>query len=202
MKFIRTVNVLLSILGGYVLLILSFLIVFEVFSRKLFDFSLQGVDEIGGYVVAITGTFGFAYALIERTHTRIDILLGHVPPLLRNLLNLLAYALVTAAALFMLRYGYEALSESILFGSISPTPLQTAMWIPQSLWVAGLVVFAITATAMLVHLLVLQFRNPERGFQQYGPPGVELEVGREMADARKRGERTRAVADDGEGHGP
>ena len=43
-----------------------------IIARKLFSYSLQGVDEIGGYVVAITGTFGFAYALINRTHTRIE----------------------------------------------------------------------------------------------------------------------------------
>jgi len=185
-NFIRNFNVVFSIIGGYVLLFLSFLIVFEIIARKVFNYSLQGVDEIGGYVVAITGTFGFAYALIERTHTRIDIILDHVPPVIRNFLNLLAYALVTGAALFMLRYGYEALSESILFKSVSPTPLQIIMWIPQSMWVAGLVVFSITALAMLVHLLVLQFKNPERGFHLYGPPTVQEEVERELADAEAR----------------
>ena len=193
MKFVRSLNVVLSIIGGYVLLILSFLIVFEVFARKLFDFSLQGVDEIGGYVVAVTGTFGFAYALIERTHTRIDILLDHVPALLRNLLNLLAYTLVTSAAIFMLRYGYEALSETLLFNSLSPTPLQTPMWIPQSLWVAGLVVFSITAAAMLLHLIILQFRDPERGFRLYGPPSLQQEIERELAQAQRSHDRPRAT---------
>ena len=186
MEFIRKFNVACSILGGYVLLLLSFLIVFEIIARKLFSYSLQGVDEIGGYVVAITGTFGFAYALINRTHTRIDIILGHVPPLPRNLLNLLAYALVTGAALFMLRYGYVALSESILFNSRSPTPLQTIMWIPQGMWFGGLFVFAVTAVALFVHLVVLQIRDPERGFRLYGPPTVEEEVEREMAQAEAR----------------
>ena len=184
MKFVRSLNVFLSIIGGYVLLGLSFLIVFEVIARKLFDFSLQGVDEIGGYVVAITGTFGFAYALIERTHTRIDIVLDHVPSQLRNLLNVLAYGLVAAASVFMLRYAYEALNESILFGSLSPTPLQTIMWIPQSLWVAGLVWFSITALAILVHLLLLQFRDSELAFRLYGPPTIQQEVDREMASAK------------------
>ena len=194
MKFVRSVNVFLSIIGGYVLLGLSFLIVFEVIARKLFDFSLQGVDEIGGYVVAITGTFGFAYALIERTHTRIDIVLDHVPSWLRNLLNVLAYGLVTAASVFMLRYAYEALNESILFGSLSPTPLQTTMWIPQSLWVAGLVLFCITALAILVHLLLLQFRDSELAFRLYGPPTIQQEVDREMASAKAQ----RSVAADSE----
>ena len=194
MKFVRSVNVFLSIIGGYVLLGLSFLIVFEVIARKLFDFSLQGVDEIGGYVVAITGTFGFAYALIERTHTRIDIVLDHVPSQLRNWLNVLAYGLVAAASVFMLRYAYEALNESILFGSLSPTPLQTIMWIPQSLWVAGLVCFSITALAILVHLLLLQFRDSELAFRLYGPPTIQQEVDREMASAKAQ----RSVAADSE----
>jgi len=194
MKFVRSVNVSLSIIGGYVLLGLSFLIVFEVIARKLFDFSLQGVDEIGGYVVAITGTFGFAYALIERTHTRIDIVLDHVPSQLRNLLNVLAYGLVAAASVFMLRYAYEALNESILFGSLSPTPLQTIMWIPQGLWVAGLVWFSVTALAILVHLLLLQFRDSELAFRLYGPPTIQQEVDREMASAKAQ----RSVAADSE----
>ena len=199
MAYIRKFNVACSILGGYVLLLLSFLIVFEIIARKLFSYSLQGVDEIGGYVVAITGTFGFAYALIERTHTRIDIILGHVPPLPRNLLNLLAYALVTGAALFMLRYGYVALSESILFNSRSPTPLQTIMWIPQGMWFGGLFVFSVTAVALFVHLVVLQFRDPGRGFRLYGPPTVEEEVEREMAQAEAR--KAEAEGRDASGRG-
>ena len=48
---------------------------FEIIARKLFNHSLQGVDEIGGYVVAIIGTFGMALAAVERAHTRIDVLL-------------------------------------------------------------------------------------------------------------------------------
>ncbi len=59
---IRKCNVTFSILGHYFLLFLSFLIVFEVITRKLFSCSLQEVDKIGGYVVAIAGTFDFAYA--------------------------------------------------------------------------------------------------------------------------------------------
>ena len=92
----------------------------------------------------------------------------------------------------MLRYAYEALNESILFGSLSPTPLQTTMWIPQSLWVAGLVLFSITALAILVHLLILQFRDSELAFRLYGPPTVQQEVDREMASAQAQ---RSAVAD-------
>jgi len=186
---IRKINVLLSLVGGYVLLLLSLVIVFEILARKLFSFSLQGVDEIGGYVVAGTGAFGFAYALIERTHTRIDIVLGHVPRLLRNSLNIFTYALVTGAALFITRYAYQALNESLLFNSHSPTPLQTPMWIPQGIWFAGLIVFSGTAIAMFVHLLIQNYRDSERAYFQYGPPTISEELHRELEDARARLER-------------
>ncbi|MFZ9014029.1 MAG: TRAP transporter small permease subunit [Alphaproteobacteria bacterium] len=189
MDTIRKINVLLSLVGGYVLLLLSLVIVFEILARKLFSFSLQGVDEIGGYVVAGTGAFGFAYALIERTHTRIDIVLGHVPRLLRNSLNIFTYALVTGAALFITRYAYQALNESLLFNSHSPTPLQTPMWIPQGIWFAGLIVFSGTAIAMFVHLLIQNYRDSERAYFQYGPPTISEELHRELEDARARLER-------------
>ena len=77
-------------------------------------------------------------------------------------------------------------SDSILFGSRSPTPLQTIMWIPQGMWFGGLFVFSVTAVALFVHLVVLQIRDPERGFRLYGPPTVEEEVEREMAQAQAR----------------
>ena len=199
MKLIRTLNVCFAIFGGYILLLLSFLIVTEIVARKFFSYSLQGIDEIGGYVVAVTGTFGFAYALIERAHTRIDIILDHVSRQIRNILNLLAYVLVTGTALFMLYYGYVALNESILFNSRSSTPLQTIMWIPQGMWFAGLCVFSVTSVAVLVHLVMLQIRNPERGFHLYGPQTVQQEVDREVAqaEARRANAKTPGGTDDG-----
>ena len=81
----------IGILGGYACLGLSFFIVFEILSRKLLNWSVQGVDEIGGYVVAITGTFGMALAAVDRAHTRIDVLLLRLPRRVQAGLNLLAY---------------------------------------------------------------------------------------------------------------
>ena len=139
--------------------------------------------------ISSSDAFGFAYALIERTHTRIDIVLGHVPRLLRNSLNIFTYALVTGAALFITRYAYQALNESLLFNSHSPTPLQTPMWIPQGIWFAGLIVFSGTAIAMFVHLLIQNYRDSERAYFQYGPPTISEELHRELEDARARLER-------------
>ncbi|MEM9628750.1 MAG: TRAP transporter small permease [Pseudomonadota bacterium] len=145
---------LIGILSGYACLGLSFLIVFEILARKLLNFSVQGVDEIGGYVVAITGTFGMALAASMRAHTRIDVLLNRLPVRLQAGLNILAYVCLALSAAFMAYMAWTTLSESLLFKSRASTPLQTPLWLPQGLWLAGLVLFALTAIAMAARALI------------------------------------------------
>lgn len=136
---------LIGIAGGYACLGLSFLIVIEILARKVFNHSLQGVDEIGGYVVAITGTFGMALATVTRTHTRIDVLLLRLPRHAQAWLNLLAFVALGIGAAFMAWMGWRTLADSLAFGAVSSTPLQVPLWVPQSLWVGGLCLFAIAA---------------------------------------------------------
>ncbi len=95
-------------------------------------------------------------------------------------------AMVAGAALFITRFAYLALSESLMFNSHSPTPLQTPMWIPQGIWFLGLVVFSGTALAMFIHLLLQNFKDSEGAYFQYGPPTINEELQRELNDARSR----------------
>lgn len=167
---------IIGILGGYGCLSLSFLIVYEIFARKLFNHSLQGVDEIGGYVVAITGTFGMALAALERAHTRIDVLLLRLPARVQAGLNLLSYVALGLGAAFMGYMGWRTLDESLTFGSVSSSPLQVPLWIPQSLWMAGLVLFALSAIwTALRGLLALRY-GLEAADRVLAPPTVEDEI--------------------------
>ena len=73
----------------------------EMVTRKLFNFSLQGVDEVGGYTLAVTSALGFSYTLLARgAHA------GRLPAVapaaesLRAFLNTLAMVSLAALALF------------------------------------------------------------------------------------------------------
>src|SRR4051794_35618322 len=90
-----------ALICGYAYLGLCFLIGFEILARRFFHFSLQGVDEIGGYVLAITVAFGFGYALMQGAHTRIDIVLTYLGTRGRAICNLLALVGITVFASFM-----------------------------------------------------------------------------------------------------
>ena len=69
----------MAVAGGYWLMLIAVATCIEIISRKVFSFSLLGVDEIGGYTLAVLAALGFSYALIERAHTRIDFLIGRSP---------------------------------------------------------------------------------------------------------------------------
>ncbi len=167
---------LIGILGGYACLGLSFLIVFEILARKLFNHSLQGVDEIGGYVVAITGTFGMALAAVERAHTRIDVLLLRLPRRTQAGLNLLSFLALGLGAAFMGYMGWRTLSDSLTFGSVSSSPLQVPLWIPQSLWMAGLCLFGLSALGTAARGLLALRHGLEAADRLLAPPTVAEEI--------------------------
>ena len=178
---------LLAILSGWWLLALSFLTVAEILMRKFFSVSIQGVDEIGGYTLAIVSAFGFANALLVKGHTRVDFLVGRLPGRLRAALNVAAYPLLAALAAFAAWRGWAVLSESVEFQSPANSPLQTPLWLPQSAWLAGIAVFAAASGAMAAHALLLLATDWRRVNRLYGPLTVEEEVDIEVGAVLARG---------------
>lgn len=166
-----------ALAAGYASLGLSLLITFEVVARKLFNFSLQGVDEIGGYVLAIGVSFSFAYALLHRAHTRVDVLLTHLPRWLQAPLNALAILMLAAFSAFMLWRAIETLKETLEFGSLASTPLQTPLWMPQGLWVIGLGVFTVLTVLLAGRALKLLVTGQLAALdREYGPRSTDDEL--------------------------
>lgn len=178
---------LLAILSGWWLLALSFLTCVEIVMRKFLAMSLQGIDEIGAYTLAVVSAFGFASALTVKAHTRVDFLVGRLPAFPRAVLNALAYVLLAAMAGYAAWRGWAVLDESIEFQAHANSPLQTPLWIPQSAWMLGMGLFAAAAGAMAAHavlLLVFSWRQVNRF---YGPLTLEEEIETEVSALKARG---------------
>lgn len=171
----------LAIAGGYGFLGLSLLVAFEVIARKFFAFSLQGVDEIGGYVMAGAVAMGISYTLFHRAHTRIDMFVDRLPARLRPAFHALAMVALAVFGLFMAWRATVTLRETIDYQSVASTPLQTPLWIPQMIWDAGLLFFAGLATVLALHAVVLTVRNPAAVLALYGPRSVREEIDDEVA---------------------
>ena len=170
-----------AIICGYVVLILSLAVSVEIVGRKLFSFSLQGTDDMGGYVLAIIAVIGASYTMAKRGHTRVDIFLVMLPTRWQRLLNVLAMVTMAAFAGFAAWRGSTVLMESIEFQSVASNPLQTPLWQPQLVWLIGLVLFALISLAYAVHALLLLASGDARLNRFYGPASVQEELDAELA---------------------
>ena len=185
-RWIEPVARVAAIACGYGVLVLAAAVCVEIIGRKLFGFSLQGVDDIGGYVLAVTAAIGASYAMAMRAHTRIDVLLVRLSPALQALLNAVAMITLAGFAIYASWRGWDVLGESIEFRSVATNPLQTPLWQPQALWVAGLSLFAIFATAYALHALWLLAADPRKLNRFYGPASAQEEVDAEVAARQAR----------------
>ena len=82
-------NVLAWVFGA-IFLALSAVVTVETLSRKLFNISLQGADELGGYALAVGSTIAFSLALMGRNHIRVDVFHEMFPRALQASLNWLS----------------------------------------------------------------------------------------------------------------
>jgi len=176
LRALERVSAVLAFLAGTAVFVLAFLIVIDIVARRLFQFSVQGTDELGGYVLAMVGSLGLAYVLAKRGFTRIDVLFGLLPVRLTAVLHVLAYGSLAGLAIFFASQAILEFQETLLFDARANTPLQTPMWIPQGMWVIGMSFFAFAASIHAVRSAALLLAGRHVLEAEYGFPTVEQEL--------------------------
>ncbi len=143
--------------AGYLLIAIA--TTADVVLRNLFSASIPGVYEIAGYLFAIATTWGFCFVLFERAHVRIDVAYQHFGARLRAFADILA---LLSMGLFVTVLSYRAwltLDDTLLFDARARTTMQTPLWIPQSIWLAGLVFFLLCTAFLVLYATVLLIRG-------------------------------------------
>jgi|AntAceMinimDraft_12_1070368.scaffolds.fasta_scaffold05116_2 TRAP-type C4-dicarboxylate transport system permease small subunit len=143
--------------AGYLLVALATTL--DVALRNLFSMSIPGVYEVAGYVFAFATTWGFCFVLFERAHVRIDVAYQHFGARLRAIADVLA---LLSMGLFVTVLSYRAwltLDDTLLFQASARTTLQTPLWIPQSIWLAGLLFFLLCIAFLILYTTTLLIRG-------------------------------------------
>jgi TRAP-type C4-dicarboxylate transport system permease small subunit len=173
---------------GLAFLVLAGAVATETIMRKVFNRSLQGVDELGGYILALAGATSFAVALAARAHIRIDLLHDRLPLVLRVILNIVAQLAIVVCAIALLRMAWFAYDESSALGATAQTPWATPLKYPQALWVAALLPFLIVSVVEVGRMLALLLRGDTRTIDRtYGPRTAQDELEEELEDIKARG---------------
>jgi TRAP-type C4-dicarboxylate transport system permease small subunit len=186
---------ILADIFGFVFLFLSFFVSIEAIARKLFNTSLQGADELGGYALAFGSTLGFTLAVMGRNHIRVDVVHELLPSGLQGLLNWLASVMLAALALLIAIICLEVLKDSFAYESTAPTPWGTPLVWPQSVWYAGLVAFAVCAVAYALRATLLFATGRIAALNhEFQPKSVKEELKEELADLAERGRVNQGAA--------
>jgi TRAP-type C4-dicarboxylate transport system permease small subunit len=186
LKWFGSIARVCAIIAGWALMAISVAMCVEILGRKYFNFSFRGLDEIGGYMLAGVCAFGFAYTLSTRAHMRVTLLFPYVPASVQSLLNVLAMLTLAAMAAFCAWRGVFEVLDVLVSGKHSNSPLQAPLWVPQSIWLAGMVLFAVGAVFMALHSVSLLFRDRALLNRIYGPQSLEEEISMEIGHAEAR----------------
>ncbi len=185
----------LGTLFGLVFLGLAALVTVETASRKLFNVSLQGADELGGYALAVGATLGFSLALLGRAHIRVDVFHDRLPRPLQLALNWLSVVSLAALAVLMAYFAWFVIQDSRAYRSVAQTPWATPLVYPQTAWLVGLIVFAAVAVVSALRATALLLRGDAAALQRdYGPRSTKEEVDEELEDLKARGTVDRSAA--------
>lgn len=145
----------LGTLFGLIFIGLSLVVAVETVMRKVFNVSLQGADELGGYALAVGATIAFSMALLGRNHIRVDVFHERMPKSVQVLLNWLSALSMAGFAALLAYLAWFVIQDSRSYQSVSQTPWATPLVYPQTAWLLGLATFGLLAVGIWAYATYL-----------------------------------------------
>ena len=144
-SILRRVSLILSRLGGSMLLASALLVAVEVVLRKsrLVVFSLG--TELSSYALAVGSAWAFAHVVFERAHVRVDVVTQRLPATIRAAFDVLAMASLALVGFVLTLGAWNTFMSSYSIGATANTTLATPLAIPQGLWLSGIAWFTFVA---------------------------------------------------------
>jgi len=181
------VETTLATVFGAVFLGLAVLVTVETASRKLFNVSLQGADELGGYALAVGSTIAFSLALMGRNHIRVDVFHELLPRKAQAALNWMAIVSIAALAIFIDWVALKVVTDTLQYHSTAQTPWATPLIYPQAVWYVGLVIFSLLATGYALRATFLLFTGRiDDVLHEFQPKSAKEELKEELDDLAQR----------------
>jgi TRAP-type C4-dicarboxylate transport system permease small subunit len=177
----------LSRIFGWSLLFLSGFVALETILRKAFNTSLQGADELGGYVLALGSALAFSVALLERAHIRIDVLHRRFSLRAQAVLDWLSAMSLAGLGVFLLYVGWFVITDTLDYQSVAATPWATPLIWPQGVWYAAMSVFSLIAIGLAGRATALFAAGRLVDLAaEFNPKGAADELAEELSDNSAR----------------
>jgi TRAP-type C4-dicarboxylate transport system permease small subunit len=177
---------------GLLLTVSAVLIGLDILLRETIVVTLGGANELSGYALAVSSSWGCTVALVHRMHVRIDSVYTRLSPRIRALLDIVGLSAFIYFLMFVTFYAYKVLEQSIESGTHSISALGAPLAIPQAVWFAGFVVFLLVASVYLLRAVIAFAKGDLRRIRELlGARSVEeeMEFEKESLGLATRGDR-------------
>ncbi len=152
----------------------------DVLCRKFLNITMSGSDEITGYVFAGATTWAYAYCLIHRANIRIDAFYNIMPRSVRAILDIVGLVLLFIYMAYLTAKAVDVFATSWVNDSVSVTTLLTPLWIPQLVWLGGLLFFIFTLSFLILYTIISLFVEGPASVQALaGTRSVQEEIAEE-----------------------
>lgn len=170
--------------GGALILLTVGMVVVEVLSRQFTGRSVVPATELTGYIMAISASWAFAYALVQKAHIRIDVLYAQCSVPVRSVLDLVALLSLASFSILAVTSVFDVAWSAWEKGARANTPLNTPLWIPKFLWLVGLCWFSVAVSALTVRVIIALLT---RDFESVQRLAGSTSVTEELASDANRG---------------
>jgi TRAP-type C4-dicarboxylate transport system permease small subunit len=135
---------------GVLFIASGFYVSAELLARKFLNVSLIGANELSGYVQAVASAWAFSYALLKRSHIRIDAFYRLLPLYWRAVVGLLSSLTMTILVGIYAWYATKYLWFVWTTGVRSVTTLDIPIWLPMLGWDLGLIAFFLVSLYLTI----------------------------------------------------
>lgn len=130
-KAIKTLTTIATWIAGLCIILIVFIVSYEVFMRGLFDAPTEWSLEISGYLLIVSGFLGLAAALADDKHIKVDLLTSYLPGNVNRTLGVIVSFAGLLFCVFLFIYGFEMMVSSYTLGRTSTSTLRIPLYLPQ-----------------------------------------------------------------------
>ena len=133
---VDAVNRVIGVVLGLAVILVTFVVIYEVIARGVFNLPTTWANETTVYLSAILYLLAGGYALLHRAHVRIDVIYERLSPRTRVRLDLLTFVFFVIYTGILVWIGLQMGLQSFAQGETTGTPWNPVIW-PVKLAIPG-----------------------------------------------------------------
>lgn len=155
LDFIDNMNIWIGRVFSFLILILVFIIMYEVIGRYFFNAPTRWSNEISQYLLAGVAMLGAGFCLVYDGHVRVDILHQTFGPRTRALVDILTFFLVLVFVTAMVWKGGELCYDALVHNKKSMTILELPLFPSMVMVPIGGILLGLQSLARALKALLL-----------------------------------------------